>query len=315
MNKTLIAALALFAAAPLAQAQNWPNKPVHLVLPFAPGGPVDGMARAWGPRFAEKIGQPVILDNRVGAAGNIGAEFVQKQPGDGYNLLYVVPGIVTNPFFFKGSPDPREFSAITQLFNSPLVLMVNSSFPAKSVGEVMAHIKANPGRVSCASSGALPTVGCELLRSHAKTDMIMVLYKGNGPALQAVMSGEVNIVFDAANTALAQSKSGRVRAIATAAPKRGINAFPDLPAIQETLPEFYFEGWHGMMGPPTMPRELVQRVQRELAATVNMPEVTKFVLSQGFDIVASTPEAFSERVRNEFTRFSKVMTDAGIKPE
>jgi tripartite-type tricarboxylate transporter receptor subunit TctC len=145
--------------------------------------------------------------------------------------------------------------------------------------------------------------------------MIMVLYKGNGPALQAVMSGEVNMVFDAANTALAQSKSGRIRVLATAAPKRGINAFPDLPAVQETLPDFYFEGWHGMMGPPTMPRELVQRVQRELSATINGPEVSKFVATQGFDIVGSTPEVFADRVKNEFARFGKVLNEAGIKPE
>jgi tripartite-type tricarboxylate transporter receptor subunit TctC len=314
MTRALMAAIALCLAAPL-HAQNWPTKPVRLVLPFAPGGPVDGMARLWAPRFGERISQPVIVENRAGAAGNIGAEAVQKSPGDGYTIVYVVPGILTNPYFFKGSPDPREFSAITQLFNSPLVMLSSNQFPARSTAEVMAHIKANPGRVSCASSGALPTVGCELLRSYARTDMIMVLYKGNGPALQALMSGEVNLLFDAASTALVQTKAGRVRAIATAAPKRGIAAFPELPAVQETLPDFYFEGWHGIMGPPTLPRELVQRINRELAATVRSPEVANPIVAQGFEVVATSPEAFAERVKNEFARFGKVLKEAGIKPE
>jgi tripartite-type tricarboxylate transporter receptor subunit TctC len=312
--KFLIALLAC-ACCTAAHSQAWPAKPVRLVLPFAPGGPVDGMARLWAPKFGERIGQAVIIENRAGAAGNIGAEAVQKSPGDGYTLLYEVPGIVTNPYFFKGSPDPQDFAAITQLFNSPLVLLTSLAFPASTVGEVMAQIKANPGKVSCASSGALPTVGCELLRSYAKTQMIMVLYKGNGPALQAVMSGEVNLLFDAANTALAQSKGGRVRPIATAAPKRGIAAFPDLPAVQETLPDFYFEGWHGIMGPLSMPRELVQRVNRELAATIRQPEVANPVVAQGFEVVGSLPESFAERIRSEFARFGKVLTEAGIKPE
>jgi tripartite-type tricarboxylate transporter receptor subunit TctC len=315
MTRALMAAIALCLAAPFVHAQNWPVKPVRLVLPFAPGGPVDGMARIWAPRFGERIGQAVIVENRAGAAGNIGAEAVQKAPGDGYTILYVVPGILTNPYFFKGSPSPLEFSAITQLFNSPLVLLSSNQFPAKTTAEVLAQIKANPGKVSCASSGALPTVGCELLRSYAKTDMIMVLYKGNGPALQALMSGEVNLLFDAASTALVQVKGGRVRPIATAAPKRGIAAFPDLPAVQETLVDFYFEGWHGIMGPPNMPRDLVQRVNRELGATVRSPEVAKPVIAQGFEVVATSPEAFAERVKNEFTRFGKVLNEAGIKPE
>jgi tripartite-type tricarboxylate transporter receptor subunit TctC len=151
-----------------AHAQAWPSKPMRLILPFAPGGPVDLVARTVGPKFSERVGQPVIIENRAGAAGNIGADYVLKSAPDGYTLLYVVSGFATNPFFFKGSPEPAQSIGVIHLLNTPLMMLKSNAFGPATVPEIMAAIRARPGSVSCASSGALPTVGCELLRSHAR---------------------------------------------------------------------------------------------------------------------------------------------------
>jgi len=310
---TLAAAAALAAAT--GAAQSFPSKPVRLVVPFAPGGPVDVVARIITPKLGERLGQPAIVDNRVGAGGNIGTDVVIKAAADGYTLLYAVPSLVTNPYFLKGSPDPRELAPVIQMASNTMLMLANGNFAPKTVAEVIAQIKANPGAVSCGSSGALPTVGCELLRSHAKTDMIMVTYKGNGPALNALVSGEINLLFDAANTAATHIKSGRIRALASLNFRRGGNQFPDLPTVSETLPGFEFLAWHGILAPKATPRDIVQRLNRDIAAVLNLPEVKQRLNDTGFEVVASMPEAFEEQVRKDLDLYGKVAREAGIKPE
>ena len=257
----------------------------------------------------------MIIENRAGAGGNIGTEVVIKAPPDGYTLLHIVPFLVTNPHFLKGSPDPQELTPVIQLANNTLWLLASSAFPPKTVSEVIAQIRSNPGAVSCGSSGALPTVGCELLRSQARTDMIMVMYKGNAPALNALMSGEVNLLFDSANTAAPQAKSGRVRAIASLNSKRGGAQLPELPTVSETIPGFELLAWHGVMAPKGTPREIVQRLNREIAAVLALPEIHQRLADTGFEIVASSPEAFEERIRRDYAFYGKVAKDAGIKPQ
>lgn len=298
-----------------AQAQTFPSKPIRLINPFPPGGPADAAARVISPKFSERIGQPVIIETRAGASGNLGADVVMKSPADGYTLLYAISGMVTNPHFVKGSPDPREFTAISLFMTSPFVLLASNAFAPATLAEVMTNIRANPGKVSCASSGALPTVGCELLRAYAKTDMIMVLYKGNGPAMNALLGGEVNLLFDAVSTAQAQVKGGKVRAVASLNPRRGVQGFADLPTAAEVFPDFYFEGWHGALGPAGMPRDIVLRMNREFSAVMAQPEVQKVFIGQGFQIVGGPPEVFSDRIRVELDKFGKVLSEAGIKPE
>ena len=310
---------AVIACAAQAQAPTpgtaFPSRPVRWVVPFAPGGPIDVVARLLAPKLAERLGQPVIIENRVGAGGNIGTETVIKAPPDGYTLLYVVPFLVTNPSFLKGSHDPRELAAVIHIASNTMLLLSSSAFPAKTVSEVIAHIRANPGAVSCGSSGALPTVGCQLLRSNARADMIMVMYKGNAPALNALMSGEINLLFDSANTAAPQVKNGRVRAIASLNFKRGGAQFPDLPTVSETLPGFEFLAWHGVVAPKATPREIVQRLNREIAAVLALPEIRQRLTDTGFEVVASSPEAFDERIGRDVEFYGKVAKDAGIKPE
>jgi tripartite-type tricarboxylate transporter receptor subunit TctC len=313
MRSTLVLALSVIACA--VQAQTFPSHPVRWVVPFAPGGPTDINSRILAPKLGERLGQPVLVENRVGAAGNIGADAVAKSAPDGYTLLYAVPSVITNPYFFKGSPDPKELAPVIQVANVPMVLLASTRFEPKSVGEIVELIRAKPGTVSCGSSGALPTVGCELLRSRAKADMIMVLYKGNGPALNALMGGEINLLFDVVNTAAPQVRSGRVRAVATLSPKRGVAAFPDLPTMSETLPGFEFVTWHGVMAAAGTPRAIIERWNREIAAALALPDVRARLVETGFEIVGGPPEQFEDRLRRDQELFGRILGEAGVKPE
>ena len=312
-------ALALLAAflsgASQAQTPAFPSKPIRLVVPFAPGGPIDVVARLISPKLGERLLQPVIIDNRVGAGGNIGTDAVIKAAPDGHTMLYAVPFLVTNPYFLQGSPDPRELAPVIQMASNTMLLLASSAFASKTVAEVIAQIRSNPGKVSCGSSGALPTVGCELLRSHARTDMIMVMYKGNAPALNALMSGEINLLFDSANTAAPQVKTGRILPVASLNFKRGGAQFPDLPTVSETIPGFEFLAWHGLLAPKATPREIVQRLNRDIAAVLALPEIRERLTNTGFELVASSPEAFDERVRSDLELYGKVAKEAGIKPQ
>jgi len=319
MNARILAALFVAGAAAAlgAQAQTaaWPIKPIRWVVPFAPGGPTDIVSRLLAPKLGERVGQPVIIENRAGAAGNIGADSVVKAAPDGHTILYVVPAVITNPFFFKSSPDPKDLAPVIQVSNVSMVLVASTGFAPKTVAEVIALARAKPGTVSCGSSGALPTVGCELLRSHVGADMIMVMYKGNAPALNALMGGEINLLFDVVNTSAPQVKAGRVRAIASLNPKRGRGVFGDLPTVSETIPDFELVTWHGVMAPAATPRDIVQRLNREIGAVLAQPEVRQRLTETGFEIVASSVEAFEAVLRRDSAKYGKAFKEAGIKPE
>ncbi|MFM9968833.1 MAG: Bug family tripartite tricarboxylate transporter substrate binding protein [Burkholderiales bacterium] len=299
----------------VAIAQSFPSKPIRWIVPFAPGGPADALARVIQPKAQERFGQPFIIESRPGASGNLGAEQVLKSSPDGYTLLYAVPGLTTNPFFVKGSPDPRDFTPIARFSVSATVLIATPNFAPNSVQEVIAAIRAKPGAVTCASSGALPTVGCELLRSYAKADILNVNYKGNAPAMLAVQSGEVNMLFDPLSSSIAPIRAGKVKVIATLDKKRGGTLLPDLPAAAEVYPDFWFDGWTGTFGPGGMPRELVMRLNRDFNAATASPEVTKIFTQLGLTVVNELPEHLGETVRLDLAKFGKVTADAGIKPE
>ena len=224
-------------------------------MPFAPGGPADVVARILAAGLAERTGQPNVVENHPGAQGNIAHAAASKSAPDGHTVLFVVPSVITNPFYLKASdrsvPRPRAGDPPRHRLDGPDRA---SRFPPKTTADVLAFIKANPGKVSCGASGALPSVGCELLRAHAGADLLMVMYKGNAPALNALMGGEINLLFDVVNIAMGHVKSGKVRAIASTAPKRGIGPLGDLPVMAEAIPGFELVTWHGMMVAPGTPR-------------------------------------------------------------
>jgi tripartite-type tricarboxylate transporter receptor subunit TctC len=308
---------AAMLAASLAQAQSaWPAKPIRWIVPFPAGGPADVVTRLVSAKLAERTGQPAVVENRGGAGGNVGHEAAAKAPADGYTVLFVVPAIITNPFFLKASIDPfKELVPVIHLDSASMVLLTHPAFAAGSVAEVIALARAKPGSVSCAASGALPQVGCEMLRSYAGSEMIMVQYKGNAPALNALIGGEVNLLFDLVNIAQGQVKSGRVRAIASTNAKRGIGPFGELPVVSETIPEFDLVTWHGVMVPAATPRDIVHKLNREIQWVLDQPDIRRRFADGGLDITGGAPEAFEAILKRDYAKYGKILEAAGIRPE
>jgi len=314
--RILASALALLTASAVHAQSAWPSKPIRWIVPFPPGGPADVVTRLVSSKLAERTGQPGIVENRGGAGGNVGHEAAAKAPADGTTVLFVVPAIVTNPFFLKASIDPfKELAPVIHLDSASMLLLVNPAFPAATVSEVIAQARARPGAVSCAASGALPQVGCEMLRAYAGVDMIMVQYKGNAPALNAVMGGEVNLLFDLTNTAQGQVKAGRVRAVASTSAKRGPGLFGELPAVAETIPDFELVTWHGVMVPAATPKDIVQKLNREIQWVLEQPDIRKRFAGGGLDITGGSPEAFDSLLKRDYAKYGKILVGAGIKPE
>jgi len=297
-------------------SQDWPSKPIRWIVPFAPGGPADVVARIVAAGLAERTGQPNVVENQPGASGNIAHATVSKSAPDGYTLLFVVPAVITNPFYLKASVDPfQDLAPVIHLDNASLVLVATPSFPPTTPAELLKYIKENPGRVTCGSSGALPSVGCELLRSHAGADLLMVNYKGNAPALNAVMSGEINILFDVVNIAAGHVKSGRVRAIASTAPRRGSGPLGDVPVMAETIPGFELVTWHGVMIAPGTPPPLVERINRELNAVLQQADVRSRFTNSGLQVTGGTAQEFGAILKRDYDKYGAALRAAGVKPE
>jgi tripartite-type tricarboxylate transporter receptor subunit TctC len=308
--------LLFFATAALGQESAWPSKPIRWLVPFAPGGPADVVARIVAAGLAERTGQPNIVENQPGAGGNIAHAAASKAAPDGHTVVFVVPSVITNPFYLKASVDPfRELAPVIHLDNASMVLIAHPAFAPATTAELLAHIRANPGRVTCGASGALPSVGCELLRAHAGADVLMVMYKGNAPALNALMGGEINLLFDVVNIAAGHVKSGRVRAIASTAPRRGSGPLGELPALSETIPGFELVTWHGVMVSPATPRPLIQRINRELSAVLEQPDVRQRFAASGLQITAGPPDDFAAILRRDYDKYGAALRSAGVKPE
>ena len=297
-------------------SQEWPSKPVRWLVPFAPGGPADVVARIVAAGLAERTGQPNPVENQAGASGNIAHAAAGKAPPDGSTLVFVVPAVITNPFYMKAAVDPfRDLAPVIHLDNASMVLIANPAFPPANLAEVLSFVRQNPGKATCGASGALPSVGCELLRSHAGADILMVMYKGNAPALNALMGGEINMLFDVVNIAVGHVKSGRVRAIASTAPKRGSGPLPDLPVMAETIPGFDLVTWHGVMTSPATPRPLLERINRELNAVLQSPEVQQRFAASGLQITGGTPQEFGAILKRDYDKYGAALRSAGVKPE
>lgn len=298
-----------------ASAQGFPARPLRWVVPFPPGGATDVVVRLLTPKLSERLGQPVVIENVGGAGGNIGHEQVARSKPDGYTMLYAIPALVTNPSFLKVAVDPDLFNGVIQTTGLTSILVASNGFAPKSVAEIISEVRAKPGTVSCATPGSLPTVGCVLLQSFAGADMILVNYKGNAPALTALMAGEINLMFDLGPTVTAPVKSGRVRAVATAFPKRGAQPFSDLPAVSETIPGFDLTAWQGVVVPAGTPREIIGRLNADLGVALDQAEVRQKLASTGVDVIGGSADAFDQMIKRDYRRFSDALRKAGIKPE
>jgi tripartite-type tricarboxylate transporter receptor subunit TctC len=316
--KRLLAGL-LVAAAGLAQAEGYPSKTIRIVVPFAVGGIADTFGRVIAQKLTETWGQPVVIENKTGAGGNIGADFVAKSPADGYTLVIGNIGThAVNPFLMKSMPfDPqRDFVPVAHLMNAEGLLVVNPDLPVKTVADLIAYGKANPGKLSYASAG-IGTSGHlagELFKLTAKVDMVHVPYKGNSPAITDVIGGQAHMIFATMPTVIQQARSGRLRAVASLGSTRA-PATPEVPTIAETLPGFEVNNWIGLFAPAGTPYEIVLKLNAEVQKIMAAPEVEKRLDNEGARFIASTPESFGAFQKAESAKWGRAIQEAGIKAE
>ena len=314
-----VAASIALALPQFVHAQSYPARPVRLVVPFPPGGSVDVVARALTPKLSERLGQQVVIENRSGASGIIGTEIVAHAKPDGYTLLINTIPFVTNTYLYSKVPyDPfSDFLPVAWLCSSPATLVVNPSLPASSVRELLALAKSKPGALnySAAGAGTNPHFAGELFNSLGQVDIVAVQYKGGGPSLLAVLSGEVGITFPNISEAIPHVKAGKLRVLGVTGSKRSA-ALPEVPTIAEAgVPGYEFSTWHGMLAPKGTPAAIVSLLNAKVKETLTAPEQTRFFEQMGFEIVASTPEEFAAHLKRESEKWGKVIKERHIRAE
>jgi tripartite-type tricarboxylate transporter receptor subunit TctC len=317
----IILAVATSAMAPLqvALAQAYPSKTIRLIAPFPPGGSVDVVGRMVAVRLSETLGQQVVVDNRSGASGNIGTEFVMNAPPDGYTLLINTIPLVVNQYLLTRVPYDavKDFAPVMLISSSPSILTVHPSVPAKSVKELIALAKARPGALnySGAGIGTNPHIAGELFNLLANINIVCVQYKGGGPADLAVMGGEVALSFPNISQAINYVSSNRLRALGVTSVKRS-TAMPDLPTIAEAgVPGYEFITWHGILAPKGTPRPVVTLLNERLKKILTTPAEAQFYRERGLDVIASSPEELSAHLEAEQKKWGRVIRERGIKAE
>lgn len=320
MTKSIAGALlpvAVLLAAPWLHAQPYPSRPVRLVVPFPPGGAVDIVGRTLGAELAAALGQPFVIDNRSGAAGVIGTEYVARAAPDGYTLLAVSSGHATNPTMFPKIPfnTERDFAPISLVASSSYMLATHPSMPARSVRELIALAKSRPRQLDFAggSTGSLPHLSGELFKLMAGVQMTYVSYKGSAQVTVAVLGGEVPLMFSNMLAIMPFVQSGRLRALGVTSLKRVAGA-PEVPTIAESgLPGYEVAGWYGLLAPAATPRDIVARLSAQVGVAMRAPDVVKRYTSEGADPVGSTPELFAEVIARDIVKWARVIRAAGAR--
>ena len=307
-------------AAPLAAAQTYPTRPVILVSPFPPGGSVSLVARVVAEKMSETLGQSIVVENRGGAGGTIGARYVTKAAADGYTLLLGYTGtLAIGPTLYANAGfDPRkDFAAIGEIGSAPLMAVVHPSLPVHSIAELIAYAKANPGKVNFGSAG-IGTVGQlagELMNTMAGIELVHVPYKGTGPALTDLLGGHIPLRFTPIPTAHGQVQAGSLRALAVTSAQRS-SLLPDLPTIAESgLPGYDAALRYGLVAPAGTPRPIIERLNKELRTALSSPDVRERLAADGAEVLASTPEQYAADIDREETTWGKVVTKLGLKGE
>ena len=314
-----LAAGVLFSTLAAAQTAGYPNRPIRMIAPSSAGGPVDVIARALSVSLGDMLGQQIVVDNRAGAAGLIGAEIVAKSAPDGYTLLMGFSGpLAIVPHLVKSVPydTNRDFTPITLAASAPYVLLVHPSLPVKSVKELIDFAKSQPGKLNFASGGTgvgIHMAG-ELFNVAAGVKITHVPYKGAGPGMTALLAGEVNMMFNGLSAALPQVKAGRLRALAVGGDKRSA-LLPDLPTVAESGLQFNTSGWYGVLGPAGLPRALVTRLRNDTLRALAAPETKERLSALAVETIGSTPEEFAALLKQEYAQWGKVVKAAGIKPQ
>jgi tripartite-type tricarboxylate transporter receptor subunit TctC len=297
-------------------AANYPGKPVHIVVPFAAGGAVDALARMIAPGLGESLGQPIVVDNRPGAGGNLAADAVAKSAPDGYTLLLTTNGHAISPALYRKLPFDavKDFAPVTQLLATTLILVASPTFSAANTRELISLAKARPGALNYGSTGIGNPLHLtmELLKISAGIDIVPVPYKGDAPLSAALMSGEVDVAVVPLATSVQNIRAGRIKALAVTGARR-ISSLPAVPTIAESgIPGFDSTSWQGLFAPAGTPRGIVDRLQRETAKALGAPEVRERLTGLGGDIVASTPEEFGAKFKADLAMFARIIREAKI---
>ncbi len=309
--------LASVLAAP-AVAQGWPARPVRLVVPFPPGGPADVIGRLVAERLAEVWGQPVVIDNRGGAGGNLGAEHVARAAPDGYTLLLPASSHVQGASLYRSLPfhPVRDFTAIAMVAYYGLVVVVHPSVRATTLAELEALARAQPGALTVTSAGVgTPThLTAELWRIRSGVDFTHVPFQGAAPAHTALLSGQVQAMFNNPVLAVPAVRAGSLRALATTGPRRSAQ-LPDLPTVAESYPDFEGGTWYGVLGPAGMAPAVVAKIDADVRRVLAMPAVRERLAAQGLEVLEAGPEEFAARMASDYDRWAQVVRQAGIRPE
>jgi len=317
--RELLTAAAWLVLIGAAQAEDYPSRPVRLVVPFPPGGPTDVVARGMAQEMGKALGQVIVIENRGGAGGVLGTELVAKSTADGYTLLMgTIGGLAVSMSLLpnRGYDTLRDFAPITQMVNVTNILVVHPSVPAKSVKELLAIARARPGGLNYASSGngTVTHLAGELLKLMGKVNIVHVPYKGGAPALAALVSGETDMSYENSLIILPQIKAGKVRALAVTTTKRS-PLLPQLPTIGETLPGYSASGWYGLVAPAATPKDALGKLNAAAVRALRTPEVVERLRSQGAEPVAGSAEEWGAFIRSEIDKWARVVKAANMKAD
>ena len=311
-----IAAAMAFSCAALAQA--WPAKPVRMIIPYPPGGATDILGRLISAKLSPMIGQPVVVENRAGASGNVGFDYVAKSAPDGYTLLTGTANLTIAPAFSSKLPFNvlTDYSPISQIVSSQNFLVVRPSLPVNNIRELIAYAKANPGKLTYGSSGiGTPLLSIEILKSLTGIDILHVPYKGDTPAVTDLLGGQIDMYCSTIVGLYPHHNSGKLRGLGVTSRKRAAS-MPDMPTIEEAgVPGYELSSWYGILAAAGTPRPIVDQLNAAIVKIVAMPDVQKAMIDGGSEPQSSTPDEFMARIRADVAKFSKVVKDAGIKVE
>lgn len=303
-----------------AHAEEWPSKPIRWVVPFPPGGAMDAIARALGEKASKSLGQPVVIENKSGAGGNIGAENVAKSPGDGYTIMITSIGMATNMALYpKLSYDPvKDFAPVSLLAVVPNVLVTNATQPSvKTVADVITNAKAQPGKLTYASAGNGTSIHLagEVFASQAKVDMLHIPYKGSGPAVTDLLGGQVNYMFDSITSAKPHILSGKLRAVGLTTAKRS-SALPNVPTLAESgLAGYEVSPWFAVFAPASTPKPIIAKLNAALLDAMKQPDIKAKFETIGAESIGSTPEELGKHLNLEIARWGKLIKDQNIKSD
>ncbi len=317
MRMPCAAALLALAASGVAGAQGYPARAIRVIIPFAPGGGTDNLTRIMAPRLTELLGQPIVVDNRPGASGQIGTELAARAAPDGYSIVHVDTSFTSNPSLYPKLPyDPiRDFTPISLLASAPVVLIVHPSVPVKTLKELIAFAKARPGELNFATGGAgsATHLGVELFKAAAKIDLVHIPYKGSGPAAGAVLAGQVVMMIASPSATKPLVVAGRLRALAITGAKRNA-ALPEVPTFVESgLPGVDSGSYWVSLAPAAAPKDVIGTLNGAMVKVLQMPDIRQRLIDLGFDPIGSTPDECADNIRAEIAKWAKVVAAAGIR--